>query len=585
MINYRSKGATILMKLFIMNGSVFPSSMMVALPAALLAAALRLLIDAGHLQWLEAEDSVLKETQAWNGFNFLVSFLVVFRTSQSYNRFWDGCTAMHQMRAEWVDACISVFSFTKYSKAPAYQIDNFKGLMVRLMSMMHASALAELEIVNADHRDLQGVDQVAKVTAFDFELIDPGLLDPTSLFNTKQSNTRVELLHSWIQGLIVDNVRNEVLSIPPPLLTRALQEISNGMVAFHDAMKISYIPLPFPYAQACDCLLALHWLVVPFVVSQWVTSAAWAFIFVIIQVFILWALNFIAIEIENPFGSDPNDIDGARMQEELNHRLLMLMQNDAGRTPWLTEAPNVSVSQSMEVSDEPAVRIASFREIWSGLAPLLIENDVTKDFEAAVVSMRSVADFTKKRVGMSRKERQKRLRVGKSSGDLNSSGSGISQSARLGGVRKRLFLRSDSSIQGSSSLPISATSNSRPDLWQRETPPGGTHMRRQNDNQRQQERDRELPVREISAGKLNASALPDRSRSRSGVRSPVSERSPRDTSAVSFATSNTHEVVTWVETPQAQQSGYVDLDEKNPIDRHQDAGGPDNFEDDVSYSF
>jgi len=35
-----------------------------------------------------------------------------------------------------------------------------------------------------------------------------------------------------------------------------------------------------------------------------------AFIFVALQVFILWALNFIAIEIENPFGTDANDIDG-----------------------------------------------------------------------------------------------------------------------------------------------------------------------------------------------------------------------------------------------------------------------------------
>ena len=34
-----------------------------------------------------------------------------------------------------------------------------------------------------------------------------------------------------------------------------------------------------------------------------------------LQVFILWSLNLIAIEIDEPFGRDTNDIDGDRMQD------------------------------------------------------------------------------------------------------------------------------------------------------------------------------------------------------------------------------------------------------------------------------
>merc|ERR1712232_954763 len=109
------------------------------------------------------------------------------------------------------------------------------------------------------------------------------------------------------------------------------------MVAFHDAIKISFVPFPFPYAQTCDCLLVLHWLAAPFVVSQWVTQPAWAFIFVFIQVFILWSLNFIAVEIENPFGTDANDLDGRHMQVEMNNHLLMLLQPETIRTPSSSE--------------------------------------------------------------------------------------------------------------------------------------------------------------------------------------------------------------------------------------------------------
>mmetsp|Transcript_44263 Transcript_44263/g.102241 ORF Transcript_44263/g.102241 Transcript_44263/m.102241 type:complete len:605 (+) Transcript_44263:35-1849(+) len=495
MITYRSKGATILMKLFIMNGSVFPSSMAVALPAAMLAAALRLAIDAGYLPGLEAEDSVLTESQAWTGFQFLVSFLVVFRTSQSYNRFWDGCTAMHQMRAEWVDACISIFAFTKYSHASAQQIDTFKALMVRLMSMLHAAALAELEVVNADFHELSTAERFDKVSAFDFEIIDPGVLDTRSLMFTKRCGSRVELIYSWIQGLIVDNISSGVLSIPPPILTRTFQEISNGMVAFHDAMKISYIPLPFPYAQACDCLLALHWLVAPFVISQWVTSAAWAAIFVIIQVFILWALNFIAIEIENPFGSDPNDLDGRRMQEELNTHLLMLLRVEAARTPQLVEASSsVTVTAPNESGADVrsrSNRTSSFRQVWADMeqsgdvktASLLSPHEELHVEDAeATLSTRAV-DFTrKKRPRKSRTEGKVRKRLGNSQREGESASSGTPRLARgdttasfafsasgatMAGRRMygsgrwgRLFPGENSSAAGSSSLAMSITTDS-----------------------------------------------------------------------------------------------------------------------------
>merc|ERR1719433_1906269 len=127
--------------------------------------------------------------------------------------------------------------------------------------MLHAAALAELEEVNADPECLENIH------AFRFKLIDPKGIDPQSLKTIKQSDCKVELIFSWIQFLIVENIETGVLSIPPPILSRSFQELANGMIAFHDAMKISYIPFPFPYAQACDCVLLLHYVLVPIITS------------------------------------------------------------------------------------------------------------------------------------------------------------------------------------------------------------------------------------------------------------------------------------------------------------------------------
>mmetsp|Transcript_23983 Transcript_23983/g.55358 ORF Transcript_23983/g.55358 Transcript_23983/m.55358 type:complete len:530 (-) Transcript_23983:132-1721(-) len=322
----------VLHKLFIMHGSVFPSACWIAMPCALIAAAVRYFIEADMLEMFAGEDSVVKESQAFSGFTFLVGFLIVFRTSQAYSRFWDGCTYTHNMRAEWFDACSALVAFCNYSRnkvSPALQI-RFKGTLVRLFSMLHALALAELEEVNTDVEKLDSA-------AFSYEVLDPRGLDKESLRTVKASGSRVELIFSWIQCLVVENIDTGVLSIPPPILSRAFQEIANGMVAFHDAMKITYIPFPFPYAQTCDCVLCMHWLVAPFVMSQWVTSPVWAFIFVFIQVFIFWCLNLIAIEIENPFGTDPNDLDGHNMQDEMNRHLLLLLKAETVAAPVLQE--------------------------------------------------------------------------------------------------------------------------------------------------------------------------------------------------------------------------------------------------------
>ena len=98
---------------------------------------------------------------------------------------------------------------------------------------------------------------------------------------------------------------NGVLNIPAPMLSRAFQEFANGMVAYNNARKVAEVPFLFPYAQVCDTILMVHWILVPLVTSVWVTNPAWAAVFTLIQVFVLWALNLTAIEIENPFGDTP----------------------------------------------------------------------------------------------------------------------------------------------------------------------------------------------------------------------------------------------------------------------------------------
>lgn len=346
------------------NGSVFYATLGISLPASVCTA---LLAHAVHtLQWipeLAKENAIMSNNAVWGGFTFLVGFLVVFRTSQAYSRFWDGCSSAHKMGAEWFNCCAALMAFCKYSSADREAIQCFQNTLIRLFSMLHAAALGEVE----DSGETAKKGKYEEVAAFKMELIDGDAIDEASLQAIRDTDTKVHLIFQWIQELIVKNIGTGVLNIAPPILTRSFQEFARGMSHFHDALMISKVPFPFPYALTCDILLIFHWLLVPFVVSQWCKGIGWASVFSFIQVFTFWSLNMIAIQLENPFGSDPNDIDSQQMQSHMNANLRLLFRTSTMTVPVLKKSEGETQEDLVERILQSPARKVSFFYVWEGM--------------------------------------------------------------------------------------------------------------------------------------------------------------------------------------------------------------------------
>jgi len=365
MIVYKSRGGHQLLNIFRIRGSVFPFALLVSIPSAVLAGVLKWAILNGHWKSLNFNmdgdysegPKILAEPAVWSGFTFLVGFLIVFRTSISYERFSEGCKATHRFRAEWFDACSAICAFCRHSKVPAADVQEFQHTLVRCFSMLHVLALAEIE--DSSTKDM------GSAHALSLDVVDLFGLDEETLRSVRASSSRVELVFQWIQQLIVENIETGVLSIPPPILSRVFQELANGMAAFHDAVKLSSIPFPFPYAQACDTLLILHWCITPIITSQWVTSVGWSATFAFIQVFILWSLNCTATEIENPFGHDDNDLNEGQMQHEFNEHLLMLIKTSTLRCPRLSVHALCHYNMGSDWEDDIHGACTSFEEVWN----------------------------------------------------------------------------------------------------------------------------------------------------------------------------------------------------------------------------
>jgi hypothetical protein len=165
------------------------------------------------------------------------------------------------------------------------------------------------------------------------DLIDPESLDWFTLSSIRQLDCKVQLVFTWIQSLVVDANNARILAIPAPVLSRAFHELSQGMQAYHECLKISHTPFPRPYSQAATMALCLHILVAPFVTVQTMKHPMMAAIVCWLQVFILWILHFAALESENPFGTDPNDFDTESMQKQFNRELLMLLMHRVSPMP------------------------------------------------------------------------------------------------------------------------------------------------------------------------------------------------------------------------------------------------------------
>merc|ERR1740123_1266680 len=139
-----------------------------------------------------------------------------------------------------------------------------------------------------------------------------------------------------MQRAIVDAHMTGVIDISPPVLSRAFQELSRGMVNLASLRKMKEIPFPFPYAQMIQVMLMIHTLVTPILASHLVSNRMGAVLITLAVTSSLWSCLYIAREVDQPFGEDENDLNVAEMQQLVNESLLTLLHPVAQKPPAVT---------------------------------------------------------------------------------------------------------------------------------------------------------------------------------------------------------------------------------------------------------
>jgi len=301
-----------------LNGSVIPKAFAWALPNATIAFILCKYANTAGAGKLDL--SMNGVTAVWGSFAFILGFLLVFRNSQAHVRFWEGATCVNKVRNHWINAFGSILAFCSKDPEQKDEVRAFRHLCMRLLSMLYASALQRMSDMDDDT----------------MEIIDPTGLEASKLAvlrNCCDADSRAAVILQWLNRLLIDGEKSGVLKAPPPVIMRAYQELTGGHREMHLAKTITDIPFPFPYAQVITSMMLVHWVVTPLLASQSFVSEYWCFVVVFLSVGSLWALIYIPMQLDNPFGDDANDLPLKEMQHDFNTKLLHMLSAKAESCP------------------------------------------------------------------------------------------------------------------------------------------------------------------------------------------------------------------------------------------------------------
>jgi len=135
---------------------------------------------------------------------------------------------------------------------------------------------------------------------------------------------RAYVVQTWIVRLMTNRLAAGGLAIPPPLLSRTYQVLSDGTAAAMQARKVSYVAFPFPLRQLLVLLLGVFIVIAPICIASFMSSEPLVGVLSFFVCLGYTALNETAAEIENPFGLGANHHQLTVYMRQFNSKLARL---------------------------------------------------------------------------------------------------------------------------------------------------------------------------------------------------------------------------------------------------------------------
>merc|ERR1711972_216780 len=173
-----------------------------------------------------------------------------------------------------------------------------------------------------------------------------GGLDDETVEQVLNSDCKVALVFQKIQNLVIANMKTGILTIPPVILGRAIGELSNALMKFHEAEKL-LIPFPRPYVLVQRVLLLAFACLTPLWMTVWTQTVLAAFSFTFLLVSGIWGLTSISAELDKPFNHKTLDFETRHIQKRLNASIQCTLDESHGQLPTLS--PDAVMEKEQEL--------------------------------------------------------------------------------------------------------------------------------------------------------------------------------------------------------------------------------------------
>jgi predicted membrane chloride channel (bestrophin family) len=369
------------------------SSIPKAFPAAALTFAIHLFLFYG-LTKDQLEPLLVDHPYAIGAIVTLISFLIIYRANQAYGRFSTGAEWLFHMESKLMDATQQVLSF--HAQRPEGPSRNFQNEIIHLSSLVYALCALNLRRDDAHAHlipsNIYGYNDAIKVQSIQSFSIDTSLFRPQSLYGTimysmKMRNNegaekylrsyplevlggldtielqlldrcpnsliKCNLVMAWLTEFIVRSEINGMLGgVPPPIVSRIFQELSDAKLGFNKARRINDIGFPFVVAQLTEFILLTLIILLPILNVSFVPDNG------ILGAFLSSAgcVGFIGLyeaarDIEDPFVFEPNDLPTRTMLENFNASLEMICRNPICPRDFSNGSTSTSTGMGMGSKD------------------------------------------------------------------------------------------------------------------------------------------------------------------------------------------------------------------------------------------
>ena len=161
------------------------------------------------------------------------------------------------------------------------------------------------------------------------------------------------LTWGWLSEFIVrEHLAGSTGKVGPPIISRIVQFLGDGMVYYNHARKIMFIPFPFPHAQLSVVYVLVTIPAVALLMDQYADELWLGSLLTFFTVTALAGIHEVARELENPFRNIPNELPLVTLQAQYNEALLTMYAGFHPDSYWKKEAKQYEKNPDSIVEDD-----------------------------------------------------------------------------------------------------------------------------------------------------------------------------------------------------------------------------------------